>query len=138
MAHPRFFKQFIKFGIVGTIGMVIDFGVLILLKELFLFPLLIANAFSFSAAVMNNYTLNTYWTFADQEREHRRQLIQFAVVSVIGLTLSTILLFAFHDIAGGVLFATIPDWWYIIAKALAILIVMFWNFLANRFWTFKR
>ncbi len=127
-ANPRFVRQFIKFAIVGTIGTVIDFGVLIFLKEIVGLNVYVANTFSFSAAVLNNYTLNTLWTFGDQERDHRRQLIQFVIVSVVGLALSQVLLFAFHDGLG-------LD--YRIAKALAIFLVLFWNFTANRLWTFK-
>jgi dolichol-phosphate mannosyltransferase len=128
-SHPRFFKQFIKFAIVGTIGTVVDFSILIFLKEFLGFNLYVANGISFSCAVLNNYTWNSLWTFGDQAKHHAQQLAQFAVVSIIGLALSQGFLYAFHDILG---------LWYIMAKGLAIVCVLFWNFLANRYWTFRR
>lgn len=128
LSHPRFVRQFVKFAIVGTIGTVVDISILVFLKEVVGLSVYVANTFSFTAAVINNYTWNTLWTFADQEREHRRQLIQFFIVSVVGLGLSQLLLYFFHDVL---------NQHYLVAKCLAILIVLFWNFTANRFWTFK-
>ena len=128
LSNPRFVRQFVKFAIVGSIGAMVDFGVLIFLKEVVGFNLYVANTFSFSAAVLNNYVLNSFWTFADQEKRHQKQLMQFVIVSVIGLGINQVLLYFFHDVIG---------LWYIIAKGLAILLVLFWNFFANRFWTFR-
>ena len=126
--QPRFVRQFVKFGIVGTIGTVVDVTVLVFLKEVVHLNVYVANFFSFNLAVLNNYTLNSSWTFADQERQPKRQILQFFAVSVIGLALSQTLLYLFHDIV---------NLHYLIAKFLGIVIVLFWNFLANRFWTFR-
>ena len=127
-ANPRVVRQFAKFAIVGAIGTVIDVSILAFLHEFIGLNLYVANLFSFSAAVISNYTWNTLWTFGDQEKEHRRQFLQFGLVSIIGLGLSQVLLYFFHDVLGQ---------YYLIAKCLSILIVLFWNFAANRLWTFK-
>jgi putative flippase GtrA len=126
--QPRFVRQFIKFGIVGAIGTIVDVTILVFLKEIVGLNVYIANSISFSIAVLNNYTLNSLWTFGDQEKRHHRQLVQFFIVSVVGLALSQALLFFFHDVL---------HLHYLIAKVLGILVVLFWNFFANRFWTFK-
>ncbi len=127
-ANPRFLRQFVKFAVVGAIGTVVDMSILVFLKEVVGVNVYLANACSFTAAVINNYTLNSHWTFGDQEKEHGRQIVQFFIVSAVGLGLSSILLYFFHDIM---------DLHYLIAKALAILVVLFWNFSANRLWTFR-
>ncbi len=127
-ANPRFLRQFVKFAVVGAIGTVVDMSILVLLKEVGGLNVYLANACSFTAAVLNNYTLNSRWTFGDQDKEHGRQIVQFFIVSAIGLGLSSILLYFFHDVM---------DLHYLIAKAVAILIVLFWNFSANRLWTFR-
>lgn len=129
MAHPRFVKQFVKFAIVGTIGTVVDVIILVILREIVGLNVYVANSISFTAAVLNNFTLNSLWTFGDQEKKPRRQIIQFFIVSVIGLALSQMLLFLFHDGLG---------LHYLVGKCLSIMIVLFWNFSANRFWTFKQ
>jgi putative flippase GtrA len=126
--NPRFVRQFLKFAVVGAIGAVVDMGVLVILKEYFGLNVYLARAISFTCAVLNNYTLNQRWTFSDLEKRHSRQLVQFFVVSVIGLGLNLILMYIFHGILG---------LHYLIATCLAILIVLIWNFFANRFWTFK-
>ena len=126
--QPRFVRQFIKFGIVGAIGTVVDVTILVFLKEIVGLNVYVANSISFTLAVFNNYTLNSLWTFGDQERWHQRQLVQFFIVSIVGLALSSALLFFFHDIV---------HLHYLIAKVLGILVVLFWNFSANRFWTFR-
>jgi putative flippase GtrA len=126
--NPRVIRQFVKFAIVGAIGTCVDVATLVLLKEVLGLNVYVANFFSFSLAVINNYTWNSHWTFADQEKEHRRQIVQFVIISVVGLLLSEMLLYVFHDIA---------NLHYLLAKVLGILIVLFWNFFANRFWTFK-
>lgn len=127
-AQPRPVRQFVKFGIVGSIGTVVDISILAFLHDVVGINVYVANFFSFSAAVINNYTLNSRWTFGDQEKEHKRQLVQFALVSVVGMALSQALLYFFHDVL---------NLHYLIAKCLGILIVLFWNFFVNRFWTFR-
>jgi putative flippase GtrA len=127
-ANPRFVRQFVKFGIVGTIGTFVDVGTLVFLKEVAGLNVYVANTISFTLAVLNNYTLNSHWTFGDQEKQHHRQLAQFFIVSIVGLALSSALLYFFHDVM---------HLHYLIAKCLGIVIVLFWNFFANRFWTFR-
>jgi putative flippase GtrA len=126
--NPRFFRQFAKFAVVGAIGTIIDVSILVFLKEVVGLNVYVANSISFSSAVINNYLLNSYWTFADQDRQPKKQFVQFFIVSVVGLALSELLLAFFHDYMG---------LYYLIAKVLGILVVLFWNFFANRFWTFR-
>ena len=59
--------RFARFLVVGAVGTLIDFGLLTILK-LVGFPTLAANSLSFSAGVVNNYLLNSRWTFADANR----------------------------------------------------------------------
>ena len=49
-------ERFIKFLFVGTVGFVVDFGILTLLKELTPLPTVVANTISFTAAG-NNFEL---------------------------------------------------------------------------------
>jgi putative flippase GtrA len=127
--NPRLVRQFLKFAVVGAIGTCVDVSILYVLHELAGLNLYLSNAVSFTVAVINNYLLNSFWTFGDQEKRHGRQIVQFFIVSVIGLLLSSGLLYIFHDIYG---------LHYLAAKVLSILVVLFWNFTANRLWTFKQ
>lgn len=122
-------KQFFKFCVVGTIGTAIDFGLLYVLVEFGHVFYLLAATISFIAAVINNYLLNKVWTFQDKNRNFFKQFVQFLLVSLVGLGLNLLILYLLVDKA---------HLWYIFAKVLATGVVLIWNFIANKFWTFKK
>ena len=122
-------KQFLKFCVVGVIGTAIDFGLLYLLVEFGHVYYLLAATISFIAAVINNYLLNKIWTFQDKNRNFFKQFVQFLIVSLVGLGLNLLLLYLLVQYA---------HLWYILAKVLATGVVLIWNFIANKFWTFKK
>ena len=132
---PRELSRFLKFATVGAFGMVVDLTVLNVLVKLFGLPLLIANAFSFSTAVVSNFTWNRLWTFPEsRERPVQTQLVQFFVVNVIGLGINTIVLWLAYQVTQRFL----PDPLdYNLAKIGAIGVVLFWNYGANRVWTYR-
>ncbi len=145
------FERFVKFSAVGTVGTVIDFGILNLLVQLAGFPKVLANIFSFSAAVVSNYVWNRVWVYPETRGESLvRQFGQFLAVNVVGLGLNTVIFYGSDRwllgeaglFAGPVgvlaLFIGMPhfDLAYNGAKLIATAIVLFWNFLANRVWTF--
>ena len=137
-------KRFVKFATVGALGSVTDFAVLNLLVQLAGFAPVVANAVSFTAAVLQNFALNRLWTFPESRmRNVRQQMAQFALVSLVGLGINTIV-FYFVDL---LLFPYWNEWLangdlafivsYNFAKLFAIGVVLFWNFAANRLWTYK-
>lgn len=132
---PRELTRFFKFATVGAFGMLVDLSVLNGLVKLVGLPLLIANAFSFSTAVLSNFTWNRLWTFPEsRERPVRTQLPQFALVNVIGLGINTVVLWALYQVTQRFL----PDPFdYNLAKIGAIGVVLFWNYGANRIWTYR-
>jgi putative flippase GtrA len=152
--NPKEAERFLKFLVVGTIGFIVDFGVLTVLVEVAQVPHLVerwagfpetvglvaANTVSFTLAVLSNFTLNRYWTYPESRTKKKRiQLPQFVVVSVIGLLLNNTILAATHNLFDPVLRAmhiTRIDG-YIPAKMLATAVVLFWNFYVNRRWTYS-
>ena len=143
LAQNKEIRRFVKFAIVGACGTVTDFTVLNVLIQLFSFPLYLANTISFTAAVAQNFVLNRFWTYPEsRERNARGQLLQFGLVSAIGLGINQFVFLTIHhflepfwmDIFGS-------DWGhfasYNIAKLFAIGVVLFWNFVVNRLWTYR-
>lgn len=138
------FRQFLRFGVVGAIGSVIDFGVFNLLASVLHFPSIPSSVISFSLAVLNNFVLNRIWTFPEtRSTPVLKQLTQFGIVSVAGLLIRTPL-FAFLEqllipMAGkyvpNLLTPTIVG--HNLALAIVIGVVMLWNYFINRFWTFR-
>ncbi len=137
-------KRFIKFAAVGAAGAVTHFLILNILVQFVGLSEQAANPFGFSAAVIQNFMLNRRWTFPESQTRHAgRQLIQFAIVSVIGLMVNQLVFVIVHR-------ALEPFWMQLISQerlahalsynfalALAIGVVLFWNFTANRLWTYR-
>ena len=134
-SHPKEFSRFVKFAIVGALGAVIDFGLLNLMRGVFGWPLLLANTFSVSVAIVSNFIWNRLWTFPEsRNRKKRKQLPQFTVVNLVGLVINNIIVLGVDWLLVGYMG---EPWSYNIAKAIAIGVVLFWNFGANRLWTYR-
>jgi putative flippase GtrA len=136
--------RFIRFGIVGTIGSVVDFGFLNLLTLVFHVPFLVSSVISFSLAVINNFVLNRIWTFPGSRKEPIvNQLLQFGLVSVFGLLIRTPLLAWLETVLIPMAEKNVPNLLtptivgHNVSLAIAIGVVLMWNYFANRFWTFK-
>jgi putative flippase GtrA len=137
--------RFLRFMAVGIIGAVIDFGTFNLLHDLISIPFLIAQAISFTLAVISNFIWNRYWTYPDsRSKPISRQLVQFFVVNIIGLLIRTELINWLHNVLiqaattilhGGFLSPDIAG--NNAALATAIVVVMLWNFIVNRYWTYN-
>jgi len=128
-------KRFGKFAIVGVLGAVVDFGVFNLLATLLKVPAVPASVVSFSLAVINNFILNRRWTFPDSRNAPVvRQLVQFSVVSVIGLLIRTPLFAWLEKQLVPLAAKFVPNLFtptfvgHNVSLAIAIIVVMGWNF----------
>ncbi|TXK16240.1 GtrA family protein [Homoserinibacter sp. GY 40078] len=103
----KLITQFTRFGVVGLVGLVIDFGVFNLLRLTVLSPEqlhegpVIAKAISTALAIIANWIGNRYWTF----REHRgrqlwREFAEFLVVSLGGMAIGLASLWVSHYLLG--------------------------------------
>lgn len=140
--NPVELSRFIKFAVVGSIGFIVDFGTLTMLVEIFGLFEIFANVFSFSAAVVSNFLFNRYWTYPDsRSKDIWRQLAQFALVNVIGLGINTLVLFLlltpFNVLMDTLDIVPLIGRGYIPAKIAGTVIVLFWNFFVNRYWTYN-
>lgn len=145
VTDPKERGRFLKFAAVGAIGAVIDFGTFNLLTLLTTIPAVVASMISFSAAVCSNFVWNRYWTYPDsRSKSLRRQLVQFFSLNVIGLIIRTPL-FAFLEkvLVSAFSAMRIPApltpllLGHNLSLAIAIVVVMMWNFFANRYWTYN-
>ena len=124
-----------RFMLVGLSGTLLDLGLLLLLKRIGL-STLAANSLSYSAGIVNNFTWNRLWTFRDaNSADWRRQLLQFAVISLVGLGVNNLLVLWLETPIGSLIGQ--PNWGTILAKLAATGAVLFWNYFANRQWTFR-
>jgi putative flippase GtrA len=142
--NPRERARFLRFAMVGVIGAVVDFGTYTLLHDFIGFWAVPASVLSFLAAVISNFTWNRYWTYPDsRSKPVPRQVVEFSIVSGIGLAIRTPL-FALLVNPFRQLFIQLPPIPVIpnqylgdkVALALVVILVMFWNFFINRYWTY--
>jgi putative flippase GtrA len=103
-----------------------------------------ASTLSFIAAIISNFMWNRYWTYPDsRSRSVRRQLALFTVVSVAGILIRLPIVY-YTNTPFANMAATIPalEPYSVrigvnLALVLAVIIVMFWNFFVNRYWTYN-
>lgn len=123
------FIKLLKFGLVGSLGMCIDFGTTYLLKEKLKLNKYVSNTGGFTLAVINNYYLNKIWTFnSTQQGLFNDEFLKFVVFAVIGLIMNNAFLFFFHE--------KIKINFYL-SKGLSILCVFLWNFFTNLLFNFR-
>jgi putative flippase GtrA len=124
----EFIHKFLKFGMVGFSGFIIDFGITYLCKEIIRIPKYVSNGIGFLIAATSNYFLNRIWTFQSDNPNVAGEYIEFIFVSIIGLILNTLIVYLLSEKL---------KWNFYFSKVCAIAIVTFWNFFANLYITFK-
>lgn len=112
---------------VGFSGLVIDFSVTFLFKEKLGMHKYFANALGFSVAATNNFYWNKIWTFQDTREAVGEQFASFVLIALVGLVINTLFIVLFHRKM---------KLTFYLAKFLAIIVVVIWNFLMNYFFTF--
>jgi putative flippase GtrA len=133
-AHPEF-KRFLKFAMVGLFGAIVDYTVLTLLVLEFGIDKAVANLFSVSAAIISNFIWNRLWTFPEsQSKPVHSQFVQFAIVNIIGLGINELV---FVGVDRLIFEPAVGQYGFLLAKAVAIGVVLFWNFGANRVTTYR-
>lgn len=134
-------KTVVKFGLVGSIGTLVDFFFYKLLINYFALNPASAKGFSTEFAIINNFMLNNYWTFRYRKTKTRfwTKLGIFNLVSLGGLIMGVLIVKFLHLTYGDgfitvlgrpiaynnfYFFATIP-------------FVMTWNFTVNHLVTWR-
>jgi putative flippase GtrA len=125
----NFFKKMAEFGVVGLLGMCIDFFVTWLCKEKLRINKYIANSLGFITAVVSNFYLNLNWTFHANGQNTNVYFIRFSLIAIIGLALNNLIIY---------LFINKLSLNFYISKLIAVLCVFVWNFTANNYFNFHR
>ena len=126
LRSPHNWIQLAKFGIVGTVGYVVNLAVYAALLGIGAHK---AAVVSFAVSAANNYWWNRHWTFAHQKGHFAYQGARFFVVALIALGVNQLWLLVFLDWLG---------WGKIVSQAVAIVLVTPLNFLGNKLWSFRR
>lgn len=145
LSNPQERTRFLKFAAVGAIGAAIDFGFFNLFTSLLGIAAIVSSGLSFILAVASNFFFNRYWTYPDsRSKSLAQQAMQFVLISLVGMVIRLIL-FALMEtplitLAGNMVpnIGLTPTFiGHNVTLAFAILVVMMWNFIANRYWTYN-
>ncbi len=122
--------RFIRFGVVGTSGVLVNYVVLYTLVEFAGTNRLIAVALANEIAILSNFFWNNLWTFSDSGRDTPVwvRAARYNFFGLGGLLLSVAVLGALTYGLG---------LQYLVANAFAIAVAMSWNYLSNALWTFS-
>ena len=125
------FSQLIKFGLVGGIAFLIDYGIMVFLTEVFKIPSLISAAISFTVSVIFNYISSVKWVFdVDKEKNSKtKELVVFILLSIVGLGINELIMWIM-DKEFGI--------YYMISKIVATAVVMCYNFITRKLFLERR
>lgn len=117
-------KQIMRFGVVGVISFLVDYGILYVLTEKANIYYLISAGISFTVSVIINYLLSMSWVFkSNNKRGKKEEFILFVIMSLGGLLLNQIMMYVFVDHM---------NVYYMLAKIVATAIVMVYNFISRK------
>ena len=124
------FIQLFRYGFVGGLAFLVDYGTLVLLTEFAGLHYLLAATISFILGLISNYLLSITWVFNQHKLNNRWvEFLLFAFIGVVGLGLNDAIMFLCTERCGI---------HYTLSKIIATAIVFFWNFLARKLILFKQ
>ena len=121
------FRHLILYGIIGSFSSGLDFLIYTLLVQVGGIQYLFANCISVLAGISTSFILNRNYNFKVKDHAKRRFSI-FLTVGLCGLVMSNLILYICIDVLS-------MD--KLISKLLSIVLVVFFQFLVNKYLTFK-
>lgn len=81
----RYSEDFIKYCLVGLVGMLVNIGAYLLLNRYFQIPLQVASLIAIETSIVSNFLLNNYWTFKTRPKKLStiRRLLNFHLAAGI-------------------------------------------------------
>ena len=94
----KLINQIMKFGIVGVLAFLIDYGVFTILANGLHIHYLVANIFGFTLSLIFNYLMSMKFVFERKENtDKRKEFVTFAILSLIGLGINELIILGCVD-----------------------------------------
>ncbi|PJA96792.1 MAG: hypothetical protein CO129_04640 [Ignavibacteriales bacterium CG_4_9_14_3_um_filter_34_10] len=123
--------RFIKFGIVGGSGIVVNSAVLWLCHDVLGLIIPIASIFSVGLSILTNFLLNDFWTWKNSdEKTHNflQRMMRYYISASFGAAINYVVLIVLTEFFGI---------FYLISNLIGILGGTISNFLFSELWVFK-
>lgn len=121
--------QFFRYIFVGGVAFLVDFTSLYIFTDYFGIFYLISAAIAFILGLIINYVLSVTWVFNRRTLDNKTmEFGVFAFIGIIGLGLNELFIW---------FFTAEMNFFYLISKILAAIIILFWNFSARKLTLFK-
>ena len=118
--------QFFLFGAIGAVVTAGHYVTLVALVELLHWDPAVASLCGAVVGAVINYILNYRYTFKSNQ-PHHIAVSKFMLIAALGAGINTLLMFFFvHQL----------QVYYLLAQVITTGIVLLWNFLLNKMWTF--
>ena len=118
--------EFAKYTFVGCSGFVLDIGLLILFKEVFLLTATLAVILEQIVVLIYNFTLNKYWSFRNRAMPHK-QLVRYLILAGWNYVFGVIMMYIFSDGMG---------YDYRFVRIVSVVIAVMWNFILYKHWVY--
>lgn len=122
------FRDLILYGIIGCFTSSLDFLVYTALVSWIGLYYIAANCISVLVGISTSFVLNRKYNFKVKDKTGRRFLV-FLTVGLCGLMMSNLILYLCIDVM---------KWNELISKLASIVLVVFFQFLLNKYVTFKK
>jgi len=126
--------RWVKFNLVGAIGIVVQFATLFFLKSVLHFDYLLATALAVEAAVIHNFIWHERYTWAD--RVETSPSVRRSVVRWLRFNVSTGGVSILGNLALMKLLVGFGGMNYLVANGIAIVLCSLANFLVSEEWVF--
>lgn len=150
----NFIERFVKFGLVGVLGVAVNFGFFIIFREVVGLPDFFSKALAIEISILNNFFFNFFWTWSDRGRTlrtfwqrilryHGSTFIASFVVTIAGSYLArfVVRLIEWDSVIQTLSFGIAPElgqerWVAYIAYLIGIALGMVANFILSDRWVF--
>lgn len=122
----RWQRQLFYYLVVGGLTVVVDIGLLALLREVFGLPLGVATTVAYCTAVLVNFLLNRTLMSSPGSRGLTRHAFRYGGLVVANYVITLAVVTTVGHVSD----------WYLVAKAAVVAGSTTWNFLLYRYWVF--